>query len=642
MGRRLTVLGLGVWGFLAALAAGTGAATNETAHLGEVVVTASRLERLLQDTPDIVQVINRDKIEALHAGTTGELLESVTGTARSTGTGSGLPDRSVVSLNGLPPNYTLVLVDGVPLLSEHIHTGQNIELIPPDSIERIEILRGAGSAQYGADAIGGVVNIITRKCTGQTEGSLRAEVGSYDTYSGGVTFLSPLSRAARLSSFLNWEQSDGQPIVAPAHRVGQVGYERLNVMNRVDGALSEDLDVFASLNWVDYTTDWQSTEMESRLLSPVAGFNSRLSPDLDLAGKVAYSEWESEINNERDVRYHPDAFLNWLARGGHSLLGGADYRHNEFERTALAAPSQEGYGLFVQDDWTLDKRWSLTAALRYDEVLDVADAVSPKLALLVTPADAWRLRASCARGFRAPTLMELYEEGYGHGGTAYRFGNPNLEPEYSTTYTVGVETEPMESVEVMVNGYYTELDDMIVPVYEGPWEKDPTKDVWRRINIENAEVYGGELAVRFPIVARLRAETGYTYTANEDTDTGRQLPYSPGSSVFANLNASHRLTGRAELRGFVGVRAAFDRESWNWQPAKGAAQDNPDGLTTSLKDYTKLDAGLTLAWAAAYEAYVKVENILGEDIEYLDDSFTVMDGEPIVRVGLQYNFAMAK
>jgi outer membrane receptor for ferrienterochelin and colicins len=622
--------------------AGAGDPTNQVRNAGVVVVTASRLERLLQDTPDIVQVISRNKIEAMHAATTGELLETVTGTARSTGTGSGLPDRSVVSLNGLPPNYTLVLVDGVPLVSEHIHTGQNLELIPLDNIERIEILRGAGSAQYGADAVGGIVNIITRKCAGTGEGSLRAEAGSYDTYAGGATLLIPLSRAARLSSFLNWEQSDGQPILAPAHRVGQVGYERFNAMNRVDGAVGDSVDLFASLNVVDYTTDWRGDEVESRLLAPVAGFDSRLSPDVSLAGRFAYSEWDSEVNDENDVRYQPEAYLKWKTRNGHSVLGGTDFRQNEFERTALTPQSQEGYGLFAQDDWTLSKQWAMTAALRYDAVEDVDEAVSPKLALLLTPSDSWRLRASCARGFRAPSLMELYEEGYGHGGTAYRFGNPDLEPEYSTTYGLAVETEPFDSLQVVLQGFHTRLDDMIVPVFEGPWDKDPSKDVWRRTNIENAEVYGGELAVRFPIVARLRAETGYTYTANEDTDTGRQLPYSPGSSVFANLNTSCHLTGLGELSGFVGVRAGFDREAWNWQPAAGTAQDNADGLTTPLKDYAKLDAGLTLAWGRAYEVYVKVENILGEDIEYLDDAFTVIDGEPVFRVGVKYNFAMAK
>ena len=624
------------------MAVRAGESTNEVPHLGEIVVTASRLERLLRETPDVVQVIGREKIEALHPATTGELLETITGAARTTGTGSGLPDRSVVSLNGLPPNYTLVLVDGVPLLSEHIHTGQNLELIPPDSIERIEVLRGAGSAQYGAAAMGGVVNIITRKSGDQPQAGFRAEAGRYHTYSGSANLFLPLHAAARLSSLVNWEESDGLAIRAPAHRVGHMGYERWSIMNRVDSTVSETLDLFAALNWVDNTTEWQEQEVESHLLTPVAGFSQKLNATLKLSGRLAYSEWQADVNNENDTRYHPEAYLTWETAQGHTLVAGADYRRNEFERTAVVATSQEGFGCFVQDDWTPETWWSLTAALRYDRVLDVADAVSPKLALLVAPAEDWRLRAACARGFRAPTLMELYEEGYGHGGTALRFGNPDLEPETSTTYTLGAEAEPWEWVQCAANAYYTEVDDMIVPVYQGPWDKDPSKDVWRRINIENAQVYGSELAVRIPIGRRLRAEAGYTYTANEDTDTGRRLPFSPGSSLFANLTAAQPLRGDTELRGFVGVQAGFDREAWNWKPPAGTPRDNPDGLTTPLKDYTKLDTGLALAWGRAYEAYVKVENLLGEDIEYLDDAYMVLDGKPVYRVGVKCNLALAR
>ncbi len=86
--------------------------------------------------------------------------------------------------------------------------------------------------------------------------------------------------------------------------------------------------------------------------------------------------------------------------------------------------------------------------------------------------DRTRVRASIGRGYRAPTLQDLYEEGYGHGGTAYRFGNPDLDPEFSTTYTLGLETEPTDVWQFLAYGFCSDLDDMIVPVYEGAWDKD--------------------------------------------------------------------------------------------------------------------------------------------------------------------------
>jgi outer membrane receptor for ferrienterochelin and colicin len=233
--------------------------------------------------------------------------------------------------------------------------------------------------------------------------------------------------------------------------------------------------------------------------------------------------------------------------------------------------------------------------------------------------------------------MELYEEGYGHGGRAYRFGNPELEPEYSTTYTLGLEASPADPVQIMVHGFYSDISDMIVPVYEGVWDEDPAIDVWRRTNIKNAEVYGGEAQVVVKLSDDIKVEGGYTYTANEDKDTGRQLPYSPGSSLYGKLILTHRMKGDCSLTGFVGARAAFDREAWNWKPETSAAIDDPNGLTTPLKDFTKLDAGLTLNVGKDYEIFAKVENILGEDIENLDDAYTVIDGEPVYQVGMKYN-----
>jgi outer membrane receptor for ferrienterochelin and colicins len=377
-------------------------------------------------------------------------------------------------------------------------------------------------------------------------------------------------------------------------------------------------------------------------VTPILGATHAISPSLDVAGRVVYSLWDAEVNSEKNTLWEPEAHATWRMNDRQTLMAGGDYRWNEFERVSVASHDQEAYGLFLQHEWKTHESLSTMAALRYDQVEDLAAAWSPKLALLVTPQDNVRVRGSVGRGFHAPTVQELYEEGYGHGGRAYRFGNPDLDPEYSTTYTLGLEVSPAKTVQVLLNGFYSDVDDMIVPVYEGVWAKDPTKDVWRRTNIKNAEVYGGEAELRLRLGDHVRLEGGYTYTDNEDKDTGRQLPYRPGSSVYGRLASSHPVGSAMEVGGFVGVRAGFGREAWNWQPAAGTAVDDPDGLTTPLKDYTKLDAGVSLRIRDSYEAYLRVENILGEDIEYLDDSFTVIDGEPVYRVGVAYNLPLAK
>lgn len=625
--------------------AGQEASVSNRMARTEIVVTAARRVMPLADTPEVIQLVDRQSIAELKPSRTGEIFDYLTGAAVETGTGVGMPNRSVVSLNGLPASYTLVLVDGVRLLSEHIHTGQNLENVPAQAIERVEVLRGSASAQYGTGPIGGLVNIVTRRAGDQPELTLELAGGRYNTWESGASLLLPLDDGLRLASFARWEESDGVPLLAPAQRVGHSGYSRLHLLNRADLDLGAETTAFASLGYVANTMDfnlgsgaaprWGDAEMT--LVTPVAGLTHRLTPDFEIAGQAAYSDWDNEASAEQNQLWEPQLHATWRFAEGHSLLAGGDLRYNEFARSQVASHSQAAHGLFLQHDWQPLSSFATTLSLRHEKVEDIEAAFSPKLAMMYTPVAALTLRAAVGRGFHAPSLMELHEEGFGHGGTAYRFGNPELEPEYSTTYTLGVDYRPLERLTFVLHGFYSTIDDMIVPVFEGAWALDPTVDVWRRQNIEEAEVYGGEAMARWEVTDSLRFETGYTYADNEDKATGRQLPYRPGSSAYGRLSARQPIGNDMALGAFVGLRAAFDREAWNWKPAAGTDPRNPDGLVTALEDYVKLDAGASLTVGPDWEFYVKVENILAEDIENLDDAHTIIDGDVICWLGVKYN-----
>lgn len=629
---------------IASLAARLDAAEpgGEIVGMSEVVVTATRTEVLLRDTPDIVQIIDSGKIADLNPRHTGELMEYSTGTAVATGTGSGLPNRSAISMNGLPPNYTLVLVDGVRLVSDHIHTGQNVDLVSPFSVERIEIMRGAASAQYGTDAIGGVVNIVTRRAGTKPEGRFRFSTGSHDTHEASLDLRIPAGDRVKFSGFANWEKSDGIPLKLPAARVNNTGYERRQTMGRADVNLGSSTRAYAWLNRVDETMEWRGGETDSYLVTPVVGIDHRLNGDVELAGRLSYTKWKAQLNGELNTFLEPAVHARWRMKPGHTLMAGADALRNEFDRTAVGWHRQDAWGSFLQHEWLPSAKLSMTTAMRQDKVGDVETAWSPKLSVLFSPERRVRFRGSVGRGFHAPSLQELYEEGYGHGGTAYRFGNPLLQPEYSTTWTAGLEWQPAGAVRLALYGFHSELDDMIVPVYRGPWVKNPQVDVWERTNIKTAMVRGAELSARVDLGSMVRLETGGTITENRDETSGRQLPYSPGSSVFGRLSATRKLAGGIGLSGFAGVRAAFDREAWNWQPARGAARDDPNGLTTPLRDFTKIDAGLAVDVAGKYEIFLRAENLLGEDIENLDDAFTVIDGGPVVRMGFAWALPLGR
>jgi len=615
-------------------AAAPGADAKRSVDVAGVVVTGTRRQVPRPSVPDVVQVIDREQIEALNPSTLGELLRLTTGVSVETGTGSGLPKRHIVGLNGLPASYTLVLLDGVRLLSEHIHTGRNLELVPVHSIERIEIIRGAASAQYGADAIGGVVNVITRKAGDRRQTLAHVGAGSYGSYRGEVAWLAPVSPLVRLSTFVSREWSEGAPLKAPAHRLDSMGYERLGVQARVDVGPSDTSKVYGWLHWTDNVAQWREAEADSELATGVLGATHALTRSLSVTAQMAASRWEAEVAEERNVLLHPEAWVAWSLAPGHVLTGGGGWRRQTFERTAVSEAEQSTLGAFVQYEGRLLESLTAMPALRVDNVNDAEPVLSPKLTLLWAPSWIGQVRSSVSRGFHAPTPQELHEQGYGHGGRARRFGNPDLEPERSTTYSLGVDLLPGRALQASLYAHYSHVQNMIVPVYEGAWDEDPEHDVWRRTNIAEATVYGAEARVSYRLGRDLVVAGGYTFS-EQSADGGRQLPYDPGSRAFTELRGALRLGGSWRLAGFATLSALFDRSAWSWKPARGAPVDDSTGGRTPLHNHQKLDAGLTVAYRETYFGYLSGHNLLGQDLEYLDDAYTVLEGEPTLSGGLR-------
>jgi outer membrane receptor for ferrienterochelin and colicins len=614
----------------------------------EVVITATRRKTLLSDTPEVMQVVGSDDIEEVHPSNIGDVMETLPGVSVETGTGSGLPTRSIISLNALPANYTLVLVNGARLLSDHIHSGQNIEMVPTENIERIEIIRSAASAQYGTDAIGGVVNIITKRATEEPATKLYASVGSYYMFQTGVTILQPVNEHVRISAAGHREQGDGLPLIKPSFRDGHMSYERNMGTIRGDFTPDEATELFAWYHGADNTTEWRErvggttlwTYKSSTLDMSAVGGTRRFGEDFELFAQVAWTRWDSEINMEKNEWVQPEMHLTWFADERNIFTGGPFYRNNSFQRSAaVGLPDQYGYGAFLQHEWRPEDNFCFMTAIRVDSVEDVDTAVCPKVSAVWEPSDLLLLRGSVARGFHAPTLQELYEVAYGHDNNL-RYGNPELDPEYSVTGVVGAEISPTDDLQFMLLTQYSDINDMIIPVFQGYVDPlDPTSDrIWQRQNIEDAWVFSIEASVRYQFLPWLRGEGGYTWTDNEDEESGRQLPYDPGASVFLKARAEYDLTESWTVSGFAMWRRVYDRSAWSWKPASGIATDN-SGLTTDLEDYDKVDVGISLHdKASGLTLFANGRNLAGQDIENLDDAHTIVEGHALVEVGASLEF----
>ncbi|MFO7622203.1 MAG: TonB-dependent receptor [Bacteroidales bacterium] len=607
----------------------------------EVIVTSSRNPRLLKSTPEVLHIVTSKDIEQLNVSSTGEILEYLTGVNIESGTGSGYPKRSIVSLDGFPANYTLVMVDGIRLLTEHIHTGQNIDLVPYENIERIEVIKGASSAQYGSDAMGGIVNIITKKASENSESSISFSAGSYDTYFTTISVRTPLNERVSISTFSNYEQSSGIPLLSPAHRIGNMGYNKFTTMNNLRWNISGNSSISSNLYYSQNTMEFRGDDLHGVMLLSSIDYYYKINNSLSLTGRLKYSHWDAEQSKEKNDEVNPEIYLRWDAYKNNTITAGADFRNTKFARSAVLAHSKNGLGAFIQDEIELDKL-SFLIAFRVDKVEEIKPVITPKIAAMFRVHDKLRLRASFGRGFHAPSVMELYEEGYGHGGRAYRFGNPDLNPEYSVTSTFSIEYEPMKGLQMLAHAYYNVITDMIVPVYSGIWEENPDTgtviDKWVRTNIHDARIYGIETTLRYRLNDRLLLEAGYNYSDNQNSKTGGQLPYNPGESFFSKIIYNQKLSSRVSLSSFISLRATKNRSAWNWKPAVGQDYDNPEGLIIELNDYQLINAGIKLIYDQKLSLYLNVSNILGQNIQKLDDALTEIDGEPTWKIGCLINF----
>lgn len=604
-------------------------------HLKEVVISSSKVPRLLENTAEVIRIIDAKEIAKLNAGSMAEVLNHITGIHIEGGTGSGLPNRSIINMNGFPANYNLVLIDGVRLLSDHIHTGQNLELIPVECIERIEIIRGASSSQYGSDAMGGIINIITKNGSSQTQYGINISQASYNTTNGGVSILTSVNQNVKTSIFANWEQSDGVEIIAPTNRIGQMGYRQLSIMSKTETQISKKLSAFLNVMYVSHRMDFSNDKKYASLFIPTIGANCTFSDKLLLHTQVSMSLWEAEQSKEFNKLMQPEMFLYYTGIKHNTIQIGTDYKYNFFCRSNVLSKEQISTGIYIQDEYELLKQLVIMGAIRMDKVDDLAEVFSPKIAFLYKPNSKINWRISASRGFHAPTVQEKFEEAYGHSGRALRFGNPDLKPEYSTTYNTGFEFLVNKYFSTYINAFYSSIDNMIVPVYKGAWDLDPSKDVWMRENIHHANIWGYDGFVQFKWVEILKLETGFSFSDNINNSTQRQLPYSPGSAFIAKVQFSQKITTNIIMESFVNYRFVQGRRAWNWKPASGESADNMDGMITKLIDYQKLDAGISIKFDNKYSIFGSLYNILGEEIETLDDAFTVFTGKPLFRVGFK-------
>jgi vitamin B12 transporter len=534
--------------------------------MNEVTVTGSRIATDVNKLPSTVSVINERAIENSNGTTVADILHGLPGVFFKTYGGGGA--MQTISTWGMGPEYTLVLVDGQRFTN--FQNGQvDFGVFSASDIERIDLAKGGYSALFGADAIGGVVNIITKKPSRDFRASVLAGAGSFGfqqyefSLSGGSgpvavkgTFRNEHSRNnfdcyfhdGSRSVLLQRSDADYALTVADVAadiKTGIASTSSLSVRYSdadrgvASGLTSEISSGAARLldhdYFVQYKAEWKPSDVSQLSLhSNFHYFEQHYHDPLLITGGIPLS---SDYFN-RSVMFTPTYQTTFAT--GQSMVAGIEYVRASIESNEVQQKERTQYSAFVstQHELFINAGLPLEVALfpsiRYDRFTDVEEAIDPKLGINIgmPETDALRVRASVGKNFRMPTFNDMY---WTVGG------NPNLRPERSVSFDAGVISSLRGPWVLECEATYYSIDtkDRIV------WMPQ-ANNLWTPINISRVLSQGVELSARlklwderitFGCVQNIMNVVKKSSNGADDPTAGKQLPYLPVASTMVDAAA---------------------------------------------------------------------------------------------------------
>ncbi|UYO73572.1 ligand-gated channel protein [Halomonas qinghailakensis] len=627
---------------------------QETPRLDDVVVTASGFEQQITSAPASISVISREELERGHYQNITDALRDVPGVVV---TGGGAGDRgNDISLRGMPSQYTLILVDGRPQNSRESRpngsAGFEQDWLPPlQAIERIEVVRGPMSTLYGSDAIGGVINVITRKVSDEWHGNVQLDTvlqensASGDSRQANFYLSGPLvgerlglqlfGRASErdeddilngyeekslqsLTARLNFAANDNHDFTAEAGITKQDRYSRVGRSGAAEGCKGGCTDSIG-----EYTNTHVAVTHSGRF---------------DWGTSETFVQRERSDNKSRDIE-----ITNTTAKasaviplGTHLVTVGASYEEESLSDTTTNKISDRTEidssqrALFVEDEWMLTDTWALTGGLRVDDDDNYGSHVSPRLYSVWNITPDWTLKGGVSTGYRSPNLREITPDWgqISRGGNIY--GNPDLKPETSLNKEIAL----LYANEAGLNGsltlFHNDFEDKITRIAcpidictdgRNDFGSDPTY----RVNVDEAITQGVEASLAAPLTDAVALTASYTFTDSEQKSgqyAGEPLTKLPRHQVSATLD--WQVNSRFSQWTKVSYRG---EES---QPTTG-----PSSRSVVAPSYTFVDAGVGYKLNDSATVNAGIYNMFDERITYEEYGY-VDDGR---RVWLGLNVA---
>lgn len=494
-------------------------------QMGQVVVTATRSEKLMQEVPVVTELVTRAEMLDRGAEDLAQALADRPGMVIEPNASGG----KVVRMNGLDAKHVLILKDGIPVAGK-VNSRVEMNLLDIDNVDHIEVVKGPGSALYGSEAMGGVINIISRGFSDkwQTRASLRS--GSFALYSGEASLsgkLGGIGVAAGLDhqrggidknevniNITGMENSGGFAKAKWENRL--LGTLQASLQHKQDNQESDDVDRLkrrvdheTMVRRTGYSLNWDKTLTRRMAFKSTAFISDYFRTYSSLTPSAANAVTAIDTSKERLAGFRSDFFHQW---GRHVLVDfGYDLTLDRFfsVRIKNREVTRDQHGFFAQAELKPSARLTLIAGGRYDHSTDLQGRVSPRLSAMWSFGAGSKLRAAWGSGFRAPNFIDMYTD-Y-HNPYVIVVGNPDLKPEQSQGYSLGIEHMWNERLLVNLTVSRNHFQDMIVD-YTQVVGSRTTPSVLSYMNVASATFTGLELQTRLQFHPRLSATLGYNYT----------------------------------------------------------------------------------------------------------------------------------
>jgi len=490
-----------------------------------ILVTATKTEHTLGDVPVAAEVITEEEIRSKNIKNVQDVFSYLSGLQVTRSSGSW-GNKGNVQIQGLGSEHTLILVDGQKYHGGHAG-GTDIHSVPVNSIEKIEVVKGPASALYGSDAMGGVINIITKSALEREPSfSLSGGYGSRNTqvYEAAGSF-----GKGKFGSSINFTRRQSDGISCDTDE-----YDGNIIQGSLEYAFSPDIKLSLKPYYSEHKMEYQERTQKRLALNSQFEWKPDELSKFNFRGSIFNYKHQTadKKSNWKDDNYEVELNYSRVIFNKHILIGGYHLQREVIDDEGKGYEADQTiHSFFIQDE-SMFGPFTFVLGTRIDNHDRWGTEVNPKLNVMFKMIENFKLRASVGKAFMAPPLVRLYGDNW-RMGPYFVKANPDLKPEKSLGYQVGTEIRFSSGILTSLSFFRNDVKDLIGYRVERRG-RPPWNMYWENVN--EALTWGVEGNLVSEVVKNLTGKVGYTFLDTEDKNTGNELVYRPKHTLKITMN----------------------------------------------------------------------------------------------------------